>query len=216
MGFVFVLGEGPHESLTAEGRADSSHGPALATLVRRLAGGPADVEFRGMSLKEFRQEHAIGLRGKHGLKKQTIAAMRAARNVGASGLAIVVDRDGRANASRLNAMRQGRDDYHQEGVACAVGVAVESFDAWMVVDANAMACATDDNKPQPHQNPESLSPGNAKGHAQRQLGDGLRQKYAAIAASTDLALLERMCPKGFGEFAQEVRTHLCPAIGDTH
>ena len=75
-----------------------------------------------------------------------------------------------------------------------------------------MAQVTNDGNPQAHDDPESLRPRQAKAHAHKELGSGLADKYATIAAQLDLDLLKRTCSGGFRPFAQEVTDRIAPVV----
>ncbi len=204
---VLVLGDGRHEVGDVGQATASDVKPALPSLIHRLLGEPRHVAYRGRRLKDV--FHARG----RGLQKKIKAAMRTARNDGADALAVVVDRDGRENRNRLTELKAGRDALPARlGVPCAVGMAVEEFDAWMITDRSAMAQVTNDGNPQAHDDPESLRPRQAKAHAHKELGSGLADKYATIAAQLDLDLLKRTCSGGFRPFAQEVTDRIAPVV----
>ena len=208
---IVVLSEGPNEiGREREPIHAEDDLPALPCLVHRLLGAPPHVKYRSDKLREV--AHV-----RH-LDKKVMAAMEKARVEKADALAVVVDRDGpgRANRRRLSQLQAGRNALPATlGVPCAVGVAVEAFDAWMIADKEALSAAPGDGKPQAHADPESLGPGKAKEHAQGQLGRARSDKYAAIAAKIDLNLLKRKCPRGFKPFAQEVTDWIAPSFQDT-
>lgn len=198
---IVVLSEGPHEVGDAEGQVGRGALPALPCLVDRLLGEPKDVCYRP---RVFRHEAHV-----RGYKKKVQAAMRKARNLGAVGVAVVVDRDGRSNRGRLGELQEGRDAMSPAlAVPCAVGVAVEAFDAWMIADAGAVERAVPGAGGQAHPDPESMDARAAREYARQRLGKGLREKYAAIAGVVDLLALKRKCKEGFLPFADEVEKHL--------
>jgi hypothetical protein len=140
-----------------------------------------------------------------------------AKQDGYAALVVVVDNDRRKANEAIRPLQDGRDKAaNSTGLACAIGVAIETFDAWMIADANAVeACGGDKSKC--HPSPESLNQPEGRGrhpkeYAIQALGDGLGELYGQVAAELDLDLLERQCPKGFGPFAGEVRKRIAPVI----
>ncbi len=168
---------------------------------------------------------AKGLRAVHGkghkFKKKVIRAVREARRRGFAALAVVVDRDREPDSERIDALQAGRDSVKGSGLPpCAVGTPIETFDAWMICDAEAIAAAGGDPDKAPSA-PESLtgkkgSVEHPKTVANRVFGTsggtGLGEKYADVAAKIDLRLLDRSCPQGFAPFAAEVRERIGPVV----
>ena len=199
--------------------ADQPALPALPCLVHRLLDSQPNIRFRTEMLRNIRTNQTGGAGPKWG--KKVKAAVLRARQSGAKGVAIVADRDG-TGQERLRQMEAARDALDSTAwVPCALGLAIETFDAWMIADAHALreagAIAA-----APHPNPEGLDGREASGrhpkdYAATQFGQqsGLGEKYADIAAALDIAALERACPRGFGAFAREVRQHLQPVVAST-
>lgn len=216
---VLVLGEGPSElgPKLDEALAPGSL-PALAQIVHRLGQGGEDVVYFCRLFKPVGHTPGKG----HKYARKVKQALREAWEEKFDAVVIVVDRDREPNAERIVPLRQGRDEMAKEPFPrCAVGAAVEAFDAWMIVDGNAVkTCQGDPIKT--HLNPESLRGKEGKGPGQHPKEvaasifggtSGLADKYAAVAKSVDLDLLERCCPQGFAPFADEVRRRIVPAVG---
>ena len=215
---VLIFGEGPHE---IGGRMDAELSceelPALPRLVRRLAGEPKRAGYVCCRFKEVRAVHG---KGANKFAKKVIRAMRQAERGGFHGAVIVIDRDRQPDRERIGALRQGRDVADDAGCPpCAVGTAVETFDAWMIADADGIKTAGGDPTKAPP-NPESLDakagPRHPKDVAHDVFGaaegSGLGEKYAHVAREADLTTLERNCPKSFAPFAKEVRERIAPAL----
>jgi hypothetical protein len=133
---------------------------------------------------------------------------------------ILVDRDGkRVGGDRLTKLREGRRTAASEVPTCAaVGVAIETIEAWLLADEGAMTEVIGVNiARQP--DPETLD--GAKGtprHPKAVLeacmtpakARGLRAAdiKRRIAEAADLKVVEARCSAGFGRFAQEVRSEL--------
>ncbi len=139
-------------------------------------------------------------------------------------LVYVIDRDRNRPANTIHAMQEGRDAAEKKTpLPCAVGTAVEAFDAWFIADANAVKAAGKGagwNQGATHPQPEKL--GGEEGYGQHPkdlaaviLGGviGLGDKYASIACHVDLDQLAKTCPKGFAPFADEVRRRIGPVVG---
>jgi len=212
---VLVLGDGANELGASPGVLIGPEDlPALARLVHRLLNQPARVRYRMGRFIEI--EHA---RGKgDAFEKKTKAAILKARSLGFRAVVIVRDKDRKALAARLAPLARGRDAAATGQVACAVGLAVETFDAWMICDGKAVGTAGGDGS-RSHPDPESLdgqeSTGrHAKDRAVELFGsaDVLTKRYAQVAACVDLSLLAKCCPQGFAPFATEVRQRIGPVV----
>lgn len=151
---VLVLGDGPHElGHDWEHLLEPDSLPALPGLIHRLLGSPPGAMYDCRLLR--RVQHTRG-KGPTATKK-VIAAVTIARQTGFDAVAILVDRDRARTTDKLRPLLAGRDKAETAGgPPCAVGVAVETFDAWMIVDTNAVARAGG-NQAQCHPDPESLS-----------------------------------------------------------
>ncbi len=132
-------------------------------------------------------------------------------------VSVVIDRDGERNSSRLGQMRGGVKAAEQEGLALAyrtaLGVAIETVEAWLLSDESAINNALN---PDPIQNacaPEKLSgkAGTAEHPKARFLGAVGRARrprdapHDAVARLIRLELLEQRCPLGFAPYLKELR-----------
>jgi hypothetical protein len=103
---------------------------------------------------------------------------------------------------------------------CAVGLAIEEIEAWLLADEKALRTALADPSIQRQPDPESFasrddtSDQNPKGRLERLIirakGHGVLRGefpdyYGTIAAEIDMSILENRCSEGFGAFAQQVR-----------
>ena len=206
---VLLVGEGRHELggyRDCYARRDEL--PPLAMLVRRLAGGSGTIRFFCCRGKDIRNVHRGRMASAWG--KKAYSAIWCAQN-GMDGktfsaVVCVVDRDGSRNAERLAEMKEGRNRYDDPRFPCALGVAVEAFDAWMIADAGAIrAAAGDASKAQTAPEKASRPKDLADAIFGTTGGTGLGPRYALVATNVDLPLLARACPQGFAPFAEEVR-----------
>jgi hypothetical protein len=215
---VLVISEGRHEMGAALNVPLNSKAlPALPRLVHRLTGCPPDVTYACKSFTDVPHAHGKG----HKYAKKAQQAIREAGQGGFDALAIVIDRDRRPDSRTLRPLRQGRDALAQEAFpACAIGTAVETFDAWMIADGKAAKAAGGDPA-KTHPNPESLDRKEGTDKHPKDVADavfdteggsGLGPMYAVVAEHVDLELLENACPQGFAPFAAEVRERIRPAV----
>jgi hypothetical protein len=89
----------------------------------------------------------------------------------------------------------------------ALGISIETFDAWMLADEKALTSVLKFQVPQ-QSAPEEIS--NPKQicielHNKSTNNSRLRDIYADLAAIMDIGLLESRCPKGFKPFASRVQ-----------
>ncbi len=222
---IVIFGEGIHElGSDLERPLTPEDLPALPQLVHRLLGCPADITYMCRSFKQVKSFHGAGGKfAKKGRKlaKKVIAAGRRAKQAGQNALAIVIDRDRKPDKDRIRAMREGRDSAcGPSNPPCAVGCAVEMFDAWMICDEKAIEAAEGDSG-KAHQNPESLAGGKKADKYPKTVADeifgtksgvGLGPKYAVVAEAVDIEMLEERCPRGFAPFAKEVREKIAPVL----
>lgn len=214
---ILVLGDGPNEldrewgELTASGRL-----PPLPQLIHRLLGEPGGLRYEARLFR--RVEHA---RGKgHAPEKKTKAAIFMAKQMGYHALAIVRDKDRQDLAVKLTpiAKLRGQMAGDLSNPPCAVGCAIETFDAWMIADGKAIGKAGGDAG-RSHPAPENLkgeenTGKHPKDRAREVFAPGsLTAAYAVVAQHVDLDLLEKLCPQGFAPFAEEVHQRIGPVVG---
>jgi len=217
---IYVFGEGPHEIGRLDDETLSEDAlPALPQLVRRLLPADCDVRFKCRPIKDISTHQVRGVGPSY--RKKVSGAVRKACQAGATAAVIVIDRDRQNDRDRIGQLQEGRGSLDPGAyIPCAVGMAVETFDAWMIADADAMSAAMNGAQVQAHPSPESLGGTEARGghpktYAAEQLGggQGLGEKYAVIAQHVHLGRLEAACPQGFRPFAREVREKLTESFG---
>ena len=212
---VLVLGEGRHElgsELDSPLHADKL--PALPRLIHRLLSEPRNVSYTCQAFKTVRAIHGRGRK----FAKKTTVAVRRAKQEGFAAIAIVIDRDRRPDRERIGALQEGRTAVDGPSYPpCALGVAVETFDAWMIADGTAVGAAGGDST-RSHPSPEEMdgkegTDRHPKDRAVSLFGAGnLGDSYASAASNVDLELLARHCSRGFKPFADEVRDRIGPAV----
>ena len=202
---VLIVSEGRSEHLSATSKslfADEQIAGALRRLVSRINPRSEGWEITEdkLSCQHVRAHHGKG----KGYEKRCIRWMLEAEKRGYDAIVLLMDRDrdesriaevDAAQASPLASIRR------------AFGVAVESFDAWMLADQVAMSKVF---KSTVQRQPESESMVNPK-EAFRQLFQttqfegSVSVHYAEICAVADLAMLKERCPRGFAPFAERVQ-----------
>ncbi len=185
---VLVVGEGPHEL-----------SGALEALANRLHD---DIDTIATARFADPDLHTHQGRG-GGIYKRAIRWILEAKKRGFHALVVVVDEDGGVTRhTQFNAAQ----DWNTAVFRRAFGVAVRTFDAWMLADEVAVSNVLKETISTPA-NPETLR--NPKDDFQNLLtssGVSLWQRdaYAQIAAILDLDQLKSRCPKGFRPFAERV------------
>lgn len=213
---VLVLGDGANELGREFGRLLSAdHLPALPRIVHRLLGEPGNVLYEPGVFRQV--EHGRG-KGK-AFEKKTKAAILLAKHNGHHAVVIVRDRDRSPSAEKVDPIIRKRDSMIRPDLPpCAVGCAIETFDAWMIADGRAVHAAGGDPG-KTHRSPESLDGKEGTGRHPKDVAaevfgskKGLGDKYAVVAANADLPLLVKTCPQGFKPFADEVRERIGPVV----
>lgn len=165
---------------------------------------------------------------KRGLEHKLVAAKELAVRHGCTGTIAVADQDGTQGASRLDDLKNGRSRSHSNGSPVhpiAVGLAIESIEAWTLGDPQAIAqvleVAVEDvrqfyreSKVEELYEQSGKAELRPKGILERVADMKHRQPdvefRVAVANQTDLATLQHNCPNGFAPFAADVR-HNFPA-----
>lgn len=186
---VLLVSEGTHEL-----------GGALDALVARLLEG-VQTETTCMKIKDVRRLH----RGKGGgLFRKCLSALVEAERSGFDAIVVVVDQDGFPEREREMDQAQG---WTTSNIKRAFGVAIKTFDAWMLADENALSSIfrTDISR---QRSPEKIAdPKSAFRNlmAACPTENSQSKLYAMISELTDLDVIVERCPKGFKPFAENVR-----------
>ncbi len=197
---LLVVSEGNHE-LNLEGESG-----ALVELLRRVVPIEFEFERRKVSDSAVQQVAMWGKAGKH--EKRLLMWMRFAERNGFDALVLVVDEDG---------VKDRRDAISNAQLHCgftiprALGIAIRSFDAWMLADQGALSCVLEQTilkQPDPERirDPKELC---------RSLVDasdvncGLAEFYFRLAAIIDIDQLCERCSDGFAPFRDHLRLLAC-------
>lgn len=174
---------------------------ALETLLSRLCPQIATCDFKS-SIRLRSRQHGKGA----GYVKKAAAAVAEAREEGFDAVVFLIDEDG--DPERSQQMSAAQEGYSGDAVfPRAFGVAIRSFDAWMVADEAAMAKAlarTIDCQ----KSPEELKSPKEVARSIVAESMSLREFYAEVSRWVRIDHLEDRCPAGFAPFAQRVRSLL--------
>ncbi len=187
---VLIVSEGKHEQ-----------GGALLNLVARSCPGFA-LEATHANLSDPRIKSSNG--GSRGTMKRAIRWVQDAEARGFDACVLVLDEDGErsrvaeideAQASDLSALPR------------ALGVAVRTFDAWMLADETAIAAALGrpirrQKDPEPLKDPKDAF----RALLGQDPGPSQSEAYEEVARRLRLFILEKRCPRGFAPFANRLRS----------
>jgi len=192
---ILIVSEGPHEL------GDDSLDGALVTLASRLLNENVSFERKKVSSPEVRQHTQQGKGGRY--EKRALGWIRLAEREGYDAIILVIDQDG--DEERKQQFDRAQDD-PRFPLPRALGVAIKTFDAWMLVDEQALSDVLGmhiDSLPNPESEGDPKSKCKSlRDEARSQLR--LREMYAEIAKRTDMEQLKDRCPNGFAPFAQRV------------
>jgi hypothetical protein len=222
---VLFVGEGNHD-IGPSGEAWGQPRPArgvVPVLARRVC---PSIDAASVALP-WRELSRLSPNARKGLEAKVAAAITiSARRFGCEGTVCVSDRD--RGLDRLEALNRGkRRGLEVLGAphTAAVGVAVESVEAWTLGAPQAIAeelgISADRVRaalPAKHVEALSESSGN-EDHRPKALIDRIaslaRQRdgtafRCAVAERTEVEALRAACPEGFGPFADELRAAFGP------
>ena len=226
---IFLLSEG----VTDLGRIDpqglfrtESTLPQLLRKLIRDSAADKEIEFfskRGPRLFP-KKDRRIG-RSQHGFANRLVSILGLKEGREADAIVMVVDRDGVRNKDRIVELNKGRETLRQAKKPCAVGVAIEMIEAWLLADEIALRTALEEPTIQRQPDPEGLdsrdeqSDNNPKGRLERLMKKAIGReiprsefpdRYADIAQAVDIQVLENRCSKGFQPFAMQIRELVAP------
>lgn len=197
---VLLVSEGKHE-LGTRGPDGLKRPGALEVLLAGLAEG-IDVTFEceRMSNNAVHAWHGKG----PGHFKRAVGWLREAKKREVDALILVIDQDGQRDRSEQIERAQA---HPYVDLPRAMGVAIRTFDAWMLADEGALTRVLGravDRQPEPEtiRDPkgmcEALLAGSPNQMAQSEM-------YAGVAREIDIGVLSSRCQEGFGPFAGHVR-----------
>ena len=187
------MGEGPHEL------GDGCETSSLVALLKRLL-PQQSIEATCCAIKSFKQR--VHGKGDRHVKKLLWILNDAAKS-NYEAVILLIDRDG-------DKIREAAIDTAQTSdfvnIRRALGVAVETYDAWFLADhaklAELLGIRIDMiSQPEKQDDPKSL----LRDYKNQSTYEGTqRQLYFDLAEVLDLELLRQRCPGGFGEFSKRV------------
>lgn len=193
---ILVASEGKHElgGMREEG--------SLVILVERIINRPVEFTRDKVSSPKVRIHRRPGEPG--GFWKRALAWIRYAERHEFDALVLVIDQDGHRQREQEIANAQADDRVR---LPRALGVAIRTFDAWMLADEHALTSVLL-FQIQRQRNPESIP--NPKAVSRELLNNSstdtsLTEMYAALAKVVDVATMESRCPNGFRPFANRLR-----------
>lgn len=185
---VLLVSEGKHEECGA-----------LETFVRRIAKGIESYTWDKVSRNDIHTHRGRG----QGFFKRAVRWILEAKKRDFDALVLVIDEDGYPD--RISELDQAQsEEAATAGFPRCLGIAVRSFDAWMLADERAIAAVLGYVVPAQGAPEENHHP---KEDCAKLLSGKFSQAdfYARIAATVNVQLLESRCPKGFGVFADRLR-----------
>ena len=199
---VLVISEGRHEL----GRAhEPDERSSLTILVRRIANQEFECEQRKISDPRYRTHGNRAARGKGDpLFKKALLCIRGARAEGYDAVVVLIDQDN--EPARHHHFDRAQED-PSESFPRALGVAVKTYDAWMLADEQALSRALAQTI-QRLPDPEAIEDPKSRCQQLRQQHRpeiGLTDLYVEVAQTASLEQIEHRCPKGFAVFAERVR-----------
>ena len=186
---VLIVAEGPHEL-----------SGALENLVKKLGGDSSSFESDRISSTKIHNHPGKLPR----LTKRAISWLKVAEQSNFDAIILIVDEDGQNE--RIQQLQNAQDSSISQ-LPRAMGVAVRTFDAWMLADEKALSevLGYSINK-QP--DPETIR--NPKQVCQELLEKSSvqmrqREMYAEVSSNIDIDILSNRCQKGFKPFAENVK-----------
>ena len=186
---VLIVAEGKHER----------HG-ALETLVRRLVSIEIHCDLDRLSRNDIHAHHGRG----QGYFKRALRWMLHAEKRGYDALVLLIDEDNRHE--RLQELAKAQD-HDITPIRRALGVAIRTFDAWMLADEQALIEVLGYAVPR-QPNPETIAdPKRSCRNLLEASSNTLSQAdmYLAVMRITDIETLKTLCPKGFAPFVERVQ-----------
>ena len=192
---ILVVSEGPSELGVSP---DSSSLVALAN--RMISQEDIDFDCRRVSDPAVHTHRQLGKHAEY--EKRALLWIRLAERESFDALIFVIDQDGKKE--RETGIENAQIHMHFS-LPRAMGVAVRSYDAWMLADEVAISSVLD-RKVSRQKQPELLK--NPKKDFNSLLNNddkiGPTEIYFKVATETDLDKLAERCPKGFAPFRSRV------------
>jgi hypothetical protein len=196
---ILLVSEGHHE--LALGAAECP----LGVLVERVL--ECEVEFKRMKVSDPAVRIHMPKGKSLAYERRALAWLKQAAHQGFNALVLLIDEDGDRDriAGLTSAQQNAKLDLPR-----SMGVAVPSFDAWMLADEGALSVAFGRTI---HRQPEPETTRSAKDAFRRlieqfQPDKSQTELYLSIAKNLSIDLLVRRCPRGFDPFHERLRALL--------
>ncbi|OHB78211.1 MAG: hypothetical protein A2Z25_23535 [Planctomycetes bacterium RBG_16_55_9] len=184
--------------MVSEGKHEQSG--ALENLLKRLGATQASFLFDKVSNRAIHAFHGKG----PGYFKRAIRWLKEAENRQVDALVFLIDEDGKSE--RIAQIRNAQDSLVSR-LPRAMGVAIRTFDAWMLPDEKTLSQVLGYNVNRQHDPETILNPKQVckdlLTKSQNRLAQ--REMYKAISHEIDIDILCDRCPSGFKPFAAAVR-----------
>ena len=191
---VLLVSEGKHElgDLNRDEKLS-----ALSILVAKTSSRQFEFTTKKVSDRDFATAHGKG----GNLFKRAIRCLLYAAEHKFDALVFVIDQD---DDRRRREPLDRAQEYLGVSIRRAFGLAVRSFDAWMIADEQALSKALGRViQRQPH--PETIDDPKTHCRTLRGGGLGLTTLYEAVSRAAAIEIIEERCPAGFAPFAARVR-----------
>jgi len=187
---VLIVSEGKHEG-----------SGALQNLVRRVAAAhDLDMTYDRVSRSDIHAFHGSG----QGFYKKALRWLFEAARHGHDALVLLIDEDGRSERVQQIDEAQRAE---KPALPRALGVAIRTFDAWMLADETALSevlgCDVQQQRdPERESNPKGVCRSLLESYSRPMSQSDM---YAAVADRVSIDRLAERCPSGFAPFAERVR-----------
>jgi hypothetical protein len=192
---ILLVSEGRHEL------GDAQIESPLRTLVSRILGMQHVYELKKVSDRDLRVHGGRGA----GFFKKAVRCLIHAHESGFDAVVMVIDEDG--ESSRRRQISEA-NEHQGVNVRRALGIAIRTFDAWMLVDEQALSRVLGiqvSRQPDPEEmrNPKlkAIELRDRSGKA-----FPITHMYLTLARELDLAVLRERCANGFGIFAERLQS----------
>ncbi len=190
---VLLVAEGPHEMGKGE------EGGALEILIRRLHQGIIQCDLDRVSRKDIHTYHGKG----GGYFKRAMGWLLYAKEKEYDALILVIDQD--KYPERVQEFTDAQNN-NMVSLRRALGVAIRTFDAWMLADEQALTRVLSYVIPR-QRNPEEIRGGKgvcAQLLEQSKINMSQSDLYSTVAREADIDTMKERCPQGFAPFAERV------------
>lgn len=195
---VLIVGEGPHETGTS---AEPARSAALRNLVVSVVGHAHEYSLERLNSPRP-ETHSRWGQGR-GFEKKLLQWLLFANANGYHAIVAVVDED--RDPNRVDQVNNAQA--HTHTTRRAFGVAIRSFDAWMLADEKALSEVLG-RAVQRQPDPEDVRDPKAKVDELRHECDcskPMRDVYAEVMKAVRVDELEKRCPNGFAPFHRRLR-----------